>query len=104
MKFILLDTERRGGLKIRHHGHIGFSVVLIFDSRKGELVRGLVLIFKNRIRSIEWCERFAVWLFSEFHFFLACSGRDRKSTRLNSSHSQISYAVFCLKKKKIMTT
>src|SRR2546430_13333391 len=34
-----------------------------------------------------------------------CSGRtslwiDRKSTRLNSSHSQISYAVFCLKKKK----
>src|SRR2546427_8663103 len=28
--------------------------------------------------------------------------RDRKSTRLNSSHSQISYAVFCLKKKKIL--
>src|SRR2546427_7791119 len=27
---------------------------------------------------------------------------DRKSTRLNSSHSQISYAVFCLKKKKRM--
>src|SRR2546430_10450408 len=30
-------------------------------------------------------------------------GRDRKSTRLNSSHSQISYAVFCLKKKKKQT-
>src|SRR2546430_3316972 len=30
------------------------------------------------------------------------AGADRKSTRLNSSHSQISYAVFCLK-KKIMT-
>src|SRR2546427_4036486 len=29
---------------------------------------------------------------------------DRKSTRLNSSHSQISYAVFCLKKKKNKTT
>src|SRR2546430_8296724 len=28
--------------------------------------------------------------------------KDRKSTRLNSSHSQISYAVFCLKKKKHM--
>src|SRR2546430_5313246 len=28
------------------------------------------------------------------------SDQDRKSTRLNSSHSQISYAVFCLKKKK----
>src|SRR2546430_13041165 len=32
------------------------------------------------------------------------SERDRKSTRLNSSHSQISYAVFCLKKKKLMRT
>src|SRR2546430_8082598 len=29
---------------------------------------------------------------------------DRKSTRLNSSHSQISYAVFCLKKKKKTST
>src|SRR5438309_7185008 len=29
--------------------------------------------------------------------------RDRKSTRLNSSHSSISYAVFCLKKKKTLT-
>src|SRR5688572_31700863 len=29
-----------------------------------------------------------------------CCDQDRKSTRLNSSHSQISYAVFCLKKKK----
>src|SRR5689334_24788135 len=29
--------------------------------------------------------------------------RDRKSTRLNSSHSSISYAVFCLKKKKKKT-
>src|SRR2546430_5838882 len=28
---------------------------------------------------------------------------DRKSTRLNSSHSQISYAVFCLKKNTVMT-
>src|SRR2546430_3309534 len=30
--------------------------------------------------------------------------QDRKSTRLNSSHSQISYAVFCLKKKKTMSS
>src|SRR2546421_6731630 len=29
-----------------------------------------------------------------------CESLDRKSTRLNSSHDQISYAVFCLKKKK----
>src|SRR3712207_8010589 len=31
-------------------------------------------------------------------------GEDRKSTRLNSSHANISYAVFCLKKKKKKTT
>src|SRR2546427_3550963 len=31
---------------------------------------------------------------------IAAKTGDRKSTRLNSSHSQISYAVFCLKKKK----
>src|SRR2546430_13281825 len=33
------------------------------------------------------------------HQTLQCWPPDRKSTRLNSSHSQISYAVFCLKKK-----
>src|SRR5690348_17772124 len=33
----------------------------------------------------------------------AASGRDRKSTRLNSSHPSISYAVFCLKKKNSTT-
>src|SRR5437867_4935138 len=34
------------------------------------------------------------------HADLPAPGRDRKSTRLNSSHRTISYAVFCLKKKK----
>src|SRR2546427_5212175 len=39
------------------------------------------------------------------HGYAVGSGRqDRKSTRLNSSHSQISYAVFCLKKKKKQNT
>src|SRR2546430_8770007 len=43
----------------------------------------------------------APWL-SEMVRFNGAAARqlDRKSTRLNSSHSQISYAVFCLKKKK----
>src|SRR5690606_13896588 len=34
------------------------------------------------------------------HFTKEMFGKDRKSTRLNSSHVKISYAVFCLKKKK----
>src|SRR5690625_6678593 len=37
--------------------------------------------------------------FKEFKYVIP-QGRDRKSTRLNSSHVAISYAVFCLKKKK----
>src|SRR5436305_9140705 len=35
------------------------------------------------------------------HWYDLADGADRKSTRLNSSHVRISYAVFCLKKKKI---
>src|SRR3712207_6963714 len=38
------------------------------------------------------------------HFIRVSLRRDRKSTRLNSSHANISYAVFCLKKKKKDTT
>src|SRR5699024_11367138 len=38
----------------------------------------------------------------EIHFRQPVFLRDRKSTRLNSSHVSISYAVFCLKKKKQM--
>src|SRR2546430_12079547 len=38
------------------------------------------------------------WIRISIHQYHA--SRDRKSTRLNSSHSQISYAVFCLEKKK----
>src|SRR3712207_7265793 len=38
-----------------------------------------------------------------YHHRLAFVSSDRKSTRLNSSHANISYAVFCLKKKKNMS-
>src|SRR2546421_8494229 len=53
------------------------------------------------VRSISW----EVWA-AETKAASNCDGAkniprsDRKSTRLNSSHDQISYAVFCLKKKK----
>src|SRR3712207_7425321 len=36
----------------------------------------------------------------DIHCVVGTTGLDRKSTRLNSSHANISYAVFCLKKKK----
>src|SRR3712207_7050856 len=42
------------------------------------------------------------WVYGlkDSHLHLATHAKDRKSTRLNSSHANISYAVFCLKKKK----
>src|SRR3712207_7095131 len=39
-------------------------------------------------------------LLNKFFFYMLINVADRKSTRLNSSHANISYAVFCLKKKK----
>src|SRR2546422_6902498 len=51
-------------------------------------------------RRIVWYEVFAgEKAFRQFSEWLP-EGTDRKSTRLNSSHGYISYAVFCLKKKK----
>src|SRR5258708_29517266 len=47
----------------------------------------------------------AVWRFDgarRIYWLWVIQDRDRKSTRLNSSHQIISYAVFCLKKKKII--
>src|SRR3989440_4426457 len=45
-----------------------------------------------------------IWYSQILHLAATCQKLDRKSTRLNSSHDQISYAVFCLKKKKITNT
>src|SRR5699024_12375615 len=58
----------------RLHACIGRGTLLLPDPRRGPVLR------PRRYRST--------------------LGRDRKSTRLNSSHVSISYAVFCLKKKK----
>src|SRR5207248_10650569 len=63
-------SQRRGG------GHLSG----VIRSR-----RGVRLQRRHRLRDGPRCERWR---------------RDRKSTRLNSSHRTISYAVFCLKKKK----
>src|SRR2546430_8965663 len=53
-------------------------------------------------RSLFRCCQQAVWQTFQTENLVRAStpNEDRKSTRLNSSHSQISYAVFCLKKKK----
>src|SRR2546430_6957072 len=53
--------------------------------------------FSTRLSS---SSQFTNWLSSVGRNGTTVTSADRKSTRLNSSHSQISYAVFCLKKKK----
>src|SRR2546430_11419110 len=50
--------------------------------------------------TLSYTRRQALWSLTRWCTKAVTIGTDRKSTRLNSSHSQISYAVFCLKKKK----
>src|SRR5260221_9328897 len=76
-----------------------FPYTTLFRSNLEEFFRRNVLIIVGRPL------RF-LFLKPVFRIFLSQAGfkkrkRDRKSTRLNSSHTVISYAVFCLKKKKI---
>src|SRR5258708_19244221 len=56
-------------------------------------------LFRSRLDFLFWPSTSSTFLCSLSYF-----GRDRKSTRLNSSHQIISYAVFCLKKKKKRTS
>src|SRR2546430_12673145 len=64
-----------------------------------KVTEGLVEDFgRPRVFSTPLCESAS----TGYALGLAVNGQDRKSTRLNSSHSQISYAVFCLKKKKTL--
>src|SRR2546430_4979880 len=67
--------------------------------------RSTLFPYTTLFRSLGYIDKISRehFLAPRFHALLAskCHKKDRKSTRLNSSHSQISYAVFCLKKKKI---
>src|SRR2546430_9488784 len=68
-----------------------FPYTTLFRSHRRE--RGASIILAITSNSGEWRQRIYNQKFCAYLL-------DRKSTRLNSSHSQISYAVFCLKKKK----
>src|SRR3989449_2216331 len=62
----------------------------------------LYLKVKDPAQAADFYDR-AVDRYAELGFHNNAIAIDRKSTRLNSSHGYISYAVFCLKKKKITT-
>src|SRR2546428_904207 len=68
--------------------------------------RSTLFPYTTLFRSLSQAESMAMAFPRRFNLLLGTSKTrlpsDRKSTRLNSSHDQISYAVFCLKKKKNM--
>src|SRR5207253_5546417 len=83
---------------------------------RSQFPTGVTMTLSRRLALLEWSREARAWIVeddydSEYRFSgrplealqgLDRAGRvDRKSTRLNSSHVAISYAVFCLKKKNI---
>src|SRR3712207_7153331 len=60
----------------------------------------LFFILKNCRLPVPYCKARLLMNFLQQRVHFYESPKDRKSTRLNSSHANISYAVFCLKKKK----
>src|SRR2546430_10524017 len=89
-----------------------FILLGLRGQAKSRILRGMAGLLDERIPVMPGCEIHddpVAPLCSACRARVALEGdeveigwltRDRKSTRLNSSHSQISYAVFCLKKKK----
>src|SRR5947209_14443600 len=59
-----------------------------------------VVFWTNEENGARGAQAYADSLGKKEHHVAAVESEDRKSTRLNSSHANISYAVFCLKKKK----
>src|SRR5690606_40154587 len=86
-------TEMKNcGLKRRLFGPRG-TVCRFLTASRGRIFRNIMIKKKrNRIKRFQS-------LGKRNREGFCASGRDRKSTRLNSSHVKISYAVFCLKKK-----
>src|SRR3712207_6955461 len=86
-----------------------FPYTTLFRSGSGD--RGAGIVFQDGDEGLDRSRAELDVLVEEQAQLATCNlkepgviGRDRKSTRLNSSHANISYAVFCLKKKKLKIT
>src|SRR2546426_7424215 len=101
----LLKTAARGGAGLVAGGAFGAAsrftgssetlVATLYNSLTAEQKQKIAFSFDDPLRS-KVDNNWMITPFKIKQFFTA----DRKSTRLNSSHLVISYAVFCLKKKK----
>src|SRR5207245_11195379 len=79
-----------------------FDPLVVTPLSNGALVRSTGI---RRVEELDWWDDaktapLPITLTPAQHFSARGPFEDRKSTRLNSSHGSISYAVFCLKKKK----
>src|SRR3712207_8797787 len=87
-----------------------FPYTTLFRSRAGRSQMSTAISSQPKERCLIFKEMPTLGGGGKLHLYLkmskqiykACSMADRKSTRLNSSHANISYAVFCLKKKIIL--
>src|SRR5258707_6212061 len=77
-----------------------FPYTTLFRSWFAEL--NLMAAKLNSVRMLR-CEDVRITSYGYGYQLNICNPQDRKSTRLNSSHANISYAVFCLKKKYTRT-
>src|SRR3712207_7471269 len=77
-----------------------FPYTTLFRSRVQHVGRADEHHVREVVLDVEVVVEKRVVLLGIEHFEQRCRRIDRKSTRLNSSHANISYAVFCLKKKK----
>src|SRR5690606_22525909 len=74
--------------------------VLLKKENLNEEENNIALIFSNKASSLDTDRKHQAAIENDAEYFPSPAVLDRKSTRLNSSHVKISYAVFCLKKKK----
>src|SRR5207245_11507673 len=70
----------------------GYEAAAVHDKKIWNIVRAVVLVNDGTLGKYHRAHDVP-------NLFIVDGSRDRKSTRLNSSHGSISYAVFCLKKK-----
>src|SRR2546421_4760067 len=116
-KILLMPGEHE--IAVRQAGYTDFTKKVVVEPRKKTEVEVVMLKDpRTRLPTVTSLvklkvtpDRAAVFVDDAFagtvaefsgvgHGMLVSPGKDRKSTRLNSSHDQISYAVFCLKKKR----
>src|SRR3712207_7299152 len=81
---------------------VGVSLVGTFQGSNANVANGLIVFHNYGAQGVMLAGNvMAIVVGTSASRIGLGRGRDRKSTRLNSSHANISYAVFCLKKKKL---